>query len=124
LFVREAVGFADLAEDFGFAKKERVESSGDAEEMTDGGAVVMLIERAFEDVRADGMEFAQEGIETRGALAGSFGWDAVDFAAVAGGEDEGFFEEAAGAEFVGGAAGLLESEGDALAELDWGGAMI
>jgi hypothetical protein len=47
-----------------------------------------------------------------------FGRHAVDFAAVAGGEHEGFFEKAAGAEFVGGAARLFGSERDALAELD------
>jgi hypothetical protein len=55
---------------------------------------------------------------------GGFGRDAVDFAAVAGGENEGFFEEAARAEFVGGAAGLLGGEGEALAELDWRSAVI
>jgi hypothetical protein len=46
------------------------------------------------------------------------GRDAVDFAAVAGGEDQGFFQEAAGAELVGGAAGLFGGERDALAELE------
>jgi len=48
----------------------------------------------------------------------SFGRNAVTLAAVAGGEDERFFEEAAGAEFVRGAASLFGGEGDALAELE------
>jgi hypothetical protein len=55
---------------------------------------------------------------------GGFGRDAVDFATIAGGEDEGFFEEASRAEFVGGAAGLFGGEREALAELEWSGAVI
>jgi hypothetical protein len=38
------------------------------------------------------MEFAEEGGEARSGLVGGFRRDAVDFAAVASGEDEGFFE--------------------------------
>ena len=49
LFVRGFVGVAHLAEDFGFAEEHGVESGGDAEEMTDGVAVVVVIERADED---------------------------------------------------------------------------
>ena len=43
VFVGQALGFADLAEDFGFAEEERVEAGGDAEEVTDSGAVVMMV---------------------------------------------------------------------------------
>jgi hypothetical protein len=124
VFVGEAIGFADLAEDFGFAEEEGVKPGGNAEEMADGGAVIVLVKSAIENVRANGMEFAEEGIEAGGAFVGSFGRDAVDFAAVAGGEDERFFKEAAGAKFVGGAASLFGGEGDALAELERSGAMI
>jgi hypothetical protein len=49
---------------------------------------------------------------------GGFGRDAVDLTAVAGGEDEGFFEEAAGVKFVGSATSLFGGERDALAELE------
>jgi len=118
VFVGEAICFADLAEDFGFAEEERVESGGDAEEMADGGAIVMMIEGTVESVWANGMEFAEERGKTGSAFVAGFGRDAVDFAAIAGGKDQGFFEEAAGAEFVGGAAGLVGSEGDTLAELE------
>jgi len=124
VFVGEAIGFADLAEDFGFAEEEGVEPGGDAEKMADGGAIVVLVECAVKNVRANGMEFAEEGIEAGCTFVGSFGRNAVDFAAVAGGEDERFFEEAAGAEFVGGAASLFGCEGDSLAELERSGAMI
>jgi hypothetical protein len=120
----EAIGFANLAEDFGFAEEQRVQPGGDAEEMTDGGAIVVMVEDAVENVGANGMEFAEEGRQAGSAFVGGFGRDAVDFAAVAGGEDERFFEEAAGAEFVGGAASLFGSEGDALAELERSGAVI
>jgi hypothetical protein len=118
LFVGETIGFADLPEDFGFAEKERVEPGGNAEEMADGGAVVVLVKGTVENVGANGMEFAEEGRQAVGRFVGSFGRDAVDFATVAGGEDQRFLEEAAGAEFVGGAASLFGSEGDTLAELE------
>jgi hypothetical protein len=124
VFVGDAIGFADLSEDFGFAEEERVEPSGDAEEVADGGAVVMMVEDAVERVGANGMEFAQEGGEAGSGFVGGFWRDAVDFAAVAGGKDQGFFEEAAGAKLVGGAASLVGGEGDALAELEGGSAMI
>ena len=60
LFMRGFVGVAHLAEDFGFAKEHGIESGRDAEEMADGVAVVMVIERADENFAADGMEFAEE----------------------------------------------------------------
>jgi hypothetical protein len=117
VFVGEAIGFADLAENFGFTEEERIESGGNAEEMADGGAIVMLIERDAKNIRANGMEFAEEGRQARGGFVRGFGWHAVEFAAIASGEDEGFFKEAAGAKFRGGAASLVRGEGDALAEL-------
>jgi len=43
VFVGHTICFADLAEDFGFAEEEGVESGGDAEEMTDGGAIVVMV---------------------------------------------------------------------------------
>ena len=70
------------------------------------------------------MEFAEERGEAGSGLVGGFGGNAVDFAAIAGGEDEGFFEEPAGAELVGSAASLLSGKGDSLAELEGRGAMI
>ena len=115
MFVGQAIGLADLAEDFGFAEEERVESGGDAEEMTDRGAIVVMIENTVERVGLDGMEFAEERGKTGGAFVAGFGRNAVDFTAIAGGEDQGFFEEAAGAKFVGGAASLVGGEGNALA---------
>jgi hypothetical protein len=118
VLVGETIGFADLAEDFGFAEEKRVEPGGDAEKMADGGAIVVMVKDAIENVRANGMEFAEEGRQAGSAFVGSFGWDAVNLAAVAGGEDERFFEQAAGAEFVRGAASLFGGEGDALAELE------
>jgi hypothetical protein len=92
IFVGEAIGFADLAEDFGLAEEERVESGRDAEKVPDGGAVIVLIEGAIENVWANGMEFAEKGRETEGGFVGGFRRDAVHFAAIAGGENEGFFE--------------------------------
>ena len=124
MFVGEAIGFADLAEDFGFAEEEGVKPGGNAEEMTNGVLVVVVIERNAQDIRADSVKLAEKRGKTRRALVRCLRRDSVDFAAVAGGEDERFFEEAAGAEFVGGAASLFGGEGDALAELERSGAMI
>jgi hypothetical protein len=70
------------------------------------------------------MKFAEERGKAGGGFVGSFRRDAIEFAAIAGGEDQGLFEKAAGTEFVGGAASLFESEGDALANVEWRGAMI
>jgi hypothetical protein len=92
VFMGNAIGFPHLAEDFRFAEKKRIEASGYAEEMTDGGAVIVLVEQAVQYVGPDGVKFAEEGGKAGGAFVGSFGWDAVEFAAIAGGEDQGFFE--------------------------------
>jgi hypothetical protein len=113
-----------LAKDFGFAEEKRVESGRDAEEMTDGGAIVMLVEGDVKNVWANGMEFTEEGRQAGSGFVGGFRGNAVELAAIAGGEDEGFFEEAAGAEFRGGAPSLVGGERDALAELEWSGAVI
>jgi hypothetical protein len=122
--VGETVGFADLAKDFGFAEKKRIEPGRNPKEMTDGGAIVMLIEKAVEHVGTDGVEFAEEGGKARSAFVRGLRRDAVEFAAVAGGQDQGFFEQAAGTEFVGSAASLFEGKGDALANVEWRGAMV
>jgi hypothetical protein len=92
VFVGEAIGFADLAEDFGLAEEKRVEPGGNAEEVTDGGTVVVMIEDTVESVGTNGMEFAKERGEAGSGFVGGFGRDAVDFAPIAGGEHEGFFE--------------------------------
>jgi hypothetical protein len=118
VLVGEAIGFADLAEDLGFAEEEGVQPGGNAKEMANGGAIVVLVEGAVENVGANGMKFAEEGGQAGSAFVGGFGRDAVNLAAVASREDERFFEKAAGAEFVGGSASLFGGEGDALAELE------
>jgi hypothetical protein len=61
VFVGETIGFANLAEDFGFAEEEGVQTGGNAEKMADGSAIVVLVEDAVENIRANGMEFAEEG---------------------------------------------------------------
>jgi hypothetical protein len=65
------------------------------------------------------MEFAQEGRKARSAFAQSLGRHTIDFAAIAGGKDQGFFEQAARAEFVSGSASLFRSKRQALTQLEW-----
>jgi hypothetical protein len=65
------------------------------------------------------MELAQERGKTRSAFAQAFGRHTVNFAAIAGGKDQGFFEQAARAEFVSGSASLFRSKRQALTQLEW-----
>ena len=55
---------------------------------------------------------------------GGFGRNAVDFAAIAGGEDQRFLEDAARAQLVGGAAGLVGGERHPFAHLNGRGAVV
>src|SRR5579862_4685472 len=122
--VGEAIGFADLAKNFGFAEDHGIEPGSHAEKVTDGVAIVMMVERAVEQIELDGVEIAEIAGESGGGLMGGFGRNAVNFAAVAGGEDQRFVEDAAGAELFGGLASLLGGEGHTLADLNWGRAVI
>ena len=124
MFVGRFVGVANLADDFGFAEEHGVQPGGDAEKMADGVAIVVMIKRADEDFGADSVEFAEECGDGSKAVLRGLGRNAVDFAAIAGGEDERFFEDAAGAEFVGGTARLLGGERDAFTDFDGRGAVI
>jgi hypothetical protein len=53
--------------------------------MADSGAIIVMVEDAVENIGANGMEFAEEGRQARSAFMGSFGRNAINFAAVAGG---------------------------------------
>jgi hypothetical protein len=84
----------------------------------------MLVEGHAENIGANGVEFAEKGGEAGSGFVGGFRRDSVEFAAIAGGKNEGFFEEAAGAEFSGGASSLVGGERHALTKLEWRGAVI
>ena len=56
--MRRAIGLADLAENFGFADEHGIETGRNAEEMTNGFAVVVMIERRAESFRRDRVERA------------------------------------------------------------------
>ena len=96
-FAREFCGGFNLPGDFVFAEDLRVQSGGDAKEMGDGVAMAELIELrkfgAFTRVDADGLErgggVGGSGVEPLGDGFGVLG-EAVDFGAVAGGDDGGF----------------------------------
>ena len=45
LFVRKAVRFADLAQDFGFAEHHRIKAGGYAKQVADCVSVIVLVER-------------------------------------------------------------------------------
>src|SRR5262249_32187770 len=81
-FMRSAIGLADLAQDFRFAKELGIESGGDAKKMADGIAIIAMIERGAENIGADGVKLAEEGGEPRSRLARSLGRHAVDLAAI------------------------------------------
>jgi len=84
----------------------------------------MVIEREAENFVAHRMEFAEKAGEPGSGFAHGFGRDAVDFAAIAGGKDQRFFENATRTQFFSGTAGLVVGERDAFADFDRGGAVI
>ncbi len=92
--------------------------------MADGVAIVVVIERTAQQIRANFVKFAEKRRETGGAFVRSLRRDAIDFAAIAGGEDECFFQDAAGTQLSGGATGLIGGERDAFAHLYRSGAMV
>src|SRR5271155_2592446 len=96
LFVRRAVGLAHLAEDLGFAQKHRVQPSGNAKKMPDRVAIVMMVKGVGQNVRADGMKFAQKRGEPGKAVVGSLRGNSVDFAAITGREHQRLFKDAPG----------------------------
>src|SRR5579885_1756219 len=55
-FMRPAIRFANLAENFRFTKQHGVESRGDAEEMTNRFAVVAVIQGDAQNIRPHGMK--------------------------------------------------------------------
>jgi hypothetical protein len=49
-----------LTENFGLAQEHGIEASGNAEEMTNGVLVVVVIERNAQDIRADSVKLAEK----------------------------------------------------------------
>ena len=118
MLVSDAIGFTNLAEDFRFAEHHRIEAGGYTEKMTNGVAIVMVIERRAEKIELNGMETGKVVRKSGGGFARGFWRDAVDFAAIAGREDQRFVENAARAKLFRGLAGLVVGERHLLAHLD------
>jgi hypothetical protein len=119
MLVRNAIGFANLAENFRFAEHHGIKAGSDTEKVANGVAIVMVIERRAEQIKLNRMEAAEIIRESGGGFARGFGRDAVHFAAIARGEDESFMENAASAKFFGGLSRLVVGERHAFAHLDW-----
>ncbi len=86
--------------------------------MANSVAIVMVIERRAEKFELNGMETGKIVGKSGGGLARGFGRNAIDFAAIAGGKDQRFVENAAGAEFFSGLTGLIVGERHLFAHLD------
>src|SRR5258708_33263204 len=78
--------------------------------MPDSVAIVMMVERASENVRPDGVKFTEERGQPGKAVVRSFWRNAVDFATIAGGKHQRFIQNPARAQFVGSPAGLIGGE--------------
>ena len=124
VFVSDAIGFANLAEDFGFAEHHGIETGSDAKQMANGVAIVVVIERGREQIELHGMKAAKIIGKRGGGFVRGFRRNAVNFAAIAGGEDQRFVQNAAGAKFFGGLAGLFGGERHPFAHLDGRRAVI
>ena len=118
MFVGDAIGFADLAEDFRFAEHHGIEAGGYTKKMANRVAIVMVIERRTEKIELNRMEAGKIFGKSGGGFARGFRGDPVNFAAIAGGENERFVENAARAKLFSGLAGLIVGERHLLAHLD------
>ena len=119
MLVRNAIGFANLAENFRFTEHHGIKAGSDTEKMANGVAIVMVIERRAEQIKLNGMETAEIIRESGGGFVRGFVRDAVHLAAIARGEDESFMENAARAKFLGRPSRLVVGERHALAHLNW-----
>ena len=129
-FASDGVGLFDLAEDLRLADDHAVERTGDAEEMADGFAVVVLVEVGLDVGGGDGEVFVEEAEEVGlGLRLGVGGFADVvlqgeEFDAVAGGEDEAFADAGLVEEGAGGVGQTGGRDGEALANLDGRGVVI
>src|SRR6201993_2603441 len=72
LFVGDAIGFADLAEDFRFAEHHGIEAGGYTKKMANRVAIVMVIERRTEKIELNGMETGKVVRKSGGGFARGF----------------------------------------------------
>jgi hypothetical protein len=124
LFVCEFVGVAYLAKNFRFAEHHGIEASGDAEKVAHGLAIVVVVERNAQKIVLHRMKFAEERGKPRRGFVHRLWRNAIDFAAIAGGKHQRLFEQSAGAQFVGSAAGLLVGERHPFAHLKRRGTVV
>ena len=115
----EAVGLFDLAEDLWFAKDEGVKAAGDAVDVADGVAVVHL---EGERGKGCGVEVFVGG--KPGSNARAVATDGIEFAAIAGGEQDNFVHAGLPTAVGKGGGGFCGAEGDFFAHGGVGGVMV
>src|SRR5208337_4222288 len=104
------IGFANLAENLGFAQEHGFQAGRNAEQMADGVVIVVVIESGTQQLGREGVKVTEKAGKRGGRGAFRRGVDAVDLAAVARGKDQRFFQDALSTQFLGGALGLFGGE--------------
>ena len=115
-FAPGVVSILDLTENLRLADDHGIEAGGDAEEMTNGGDIMKLVEVRREFDGIDGEVLGEEVIDARiGRVGGGENLDAV-----AGGEDHGFTDAGNGGKLARRFCEAIAGNGHALAQFDGG----
>src|SRR5579872_3449824 len=115
---RDPVGFAHLSQDFRLAEQHGVETSRDTKQMVHRIAIAMTIKRTVQLGCRQLVKRRQEQLDSAAAIRSQLARNAIEFTAIASGEHQCLFQNAARTELVGGLTGLLDAECHALAQLD------
>ena len=121
---RNLVGVAHLAQNFRFPEQHRIEPCRDAEQVPHGAAVPVPVERAIQLGEGKLVEGRHEQFHRARAIRRVLAGYTVEFAAIAGRENQRFLKDAARTQLFGGFAGLLRRESEALPQIDRGRPVI
>src|SRR5580700_4604741 len=114
---RLAVSGAELTENLRLPEHHRVKSGGHAEQVPHGIGPDAAINSSGQFRTGDLVERSDEILHGLCDGDADFGWNSIELAAIAGGNDDGFVENSLAAELVGGIERLLRGKGNSLAEL-------
>ena len=118
-FFAEVVGLFELAEDLRLAEDEGVKAAGDAVDVADGVAIVHLEGERGEGCGVEVFVGGKPGSNVRTVAT-----DGIEFAAIAGGEQDDFVHAGLPTAVGKGGGGFCGAEGDFFAHGGVGGVMV
>src|SRR5690348_7517329 len=124
---RNAIRFADLAKNFGFAQHHRIQASRNPEQMAYRFAIMTPIKAAVQDSGFDLVKAGEEQFHSARALftrERRVRRHTVKFTAIAGRQNQGLGKNALRTQFLRCEPCVFLSKGDALAQLHWSGTVI